>query len=402
MDISLAQKNSECCGCATCALVCPVGAISMVPRELGCLYPQIDTQKCISCHACEKACAYTKPVQEPCYPQRAYGAAAEDDAMLRKSASGGVAAALTRNVLAAGGIVYGCAMEMEDGCLKPKHIGVQTREDAEKLQGSKYVQSDLNHTFPEIRQQLRDGRTVLFSGTPCQVDALRQYLKDTDTEKLYTMDLICHGVPSPTLFQGYLRHLAEREKGTVTRFLFRDKSHGWGLQARYSFRDRKGKEKTVMLPTGLSSYYTFFLESETYRESCYCCPYANSKRIGDITIGDFWGIRQEHPELLRENGGMLNEEKGISAVLVNTEKGEKLLAEFGTAILLAESSPEKIARWNSQLCKAAKHTAMRDRLAAAWSKQQYRGIEKEFRKKLGLRYPARLLKSGLRRIENRR
>lgn len=397
MDISLAQMNQECCGCGTCATVCPVGAISMVPRELGCLYPQIDSQKCIGCHACQKVCAYGKAEQIRNEPLCAYAAVAEEDALLQKSASGGVAAMLTRNVLDAGGIVYGCGLETEGGCLKPKHIGIQSREEAEKLQGSKYVQSDLGGIFPEIRQKLAQRKTVLFTGSPCQVDSLKRYLKDTDTARLYTVDLICHGVPSAALFQGYLQQLGERENGTVTHFSFRDKTDGWGLRARYRLLRRNGTDKTVILAPGLSSYYTFFLESEIYRESCYTCPYAGLARIGEITIGDFWGIAQEHPELLQENGGALKERNGVSAILVNSPKGKQLLEEFGAGLRLAESSPEKVTKWNSQLSKAAEHSALRNKLIGAWNQNGYKGIEKVFRKKLGIRYPVRLLKTRLHR-----
>lgn len=397
IKIALAKENSECCGCGTCVLVCPVKAIRMVPGELGCLYPQIDTEKCIQCHACENVCAYTKAApartEDPCV----IAAAAKNSAVLKNSASGGVFASLAHRILDEGGMVYGCSLEMENGVLTPKHIAVETHAEAGKLQGSKYVQSRLGTVFAEIRQLLKQQRIVLFSGTPCQVDALRHYLKDTDTEKLFTVDLICHGVPSAELFQEYLRRLGKQEKGTVTDFSFRDKTNGWGLQAGYSVRGSAGTEKKRLMPSGLSSYYTFFLESETYRESCYSCRYARTARAGDITIGDFWGIEQEHPELLRKNGGILNEKMGVSAVLVNTEKGEKLLAEYGADMILAESSLERIAKWNNQLRKASQHTQLRDRLIAAWRNSKYKGVEKEFRKKLGVRYPVRVLKNKLRK-----
>lgn len=395
MEIALAKENSECCGCGTCALVCPVNAICMIPGELGCLYPHIDPEKCIRCHACENVCAYSKAAPVRTEKPRAFAVAAKDPAVLKKSASGGVFASLAHSILDAGGIVYGCSLEMENGVLTPKHIAVETHAEVNKLQGSKYVQSRLGTVFPEIRQMLRQRRIVLFSGTPCQVDALRHYLKDTDTENLFTSDLICHGVPGAELFQAYLQHLGKRGKGMVTAFSFRDKSNGWGLQAAYSVRGKNGMENRKTMPSGISSYYTFFLESEIYRESCYTCRYANTTRVGDITIGDFWGIEQEHPEWMEENGGNLRVYDGVSAVLANNPKGERLLTQYGQNMDIAESGLDKVTKWNRQLCGPSRHSAMRQKLVNAWLAEGYRGMERIFRKRLGIRYPVRLVRARL-------
>lgn len=387
----LVQGKHMCCGCGTCALVCPVRAIKMVPGELGCLYPEVDADKCIGCGLCERNCAYRTSREEDKMVPLAFAAAAKDQAMLQNSASGGVFAALARKIIEVGGVVCGCSMEMEEGKLVPMHICVETYEKLEKLQGSKYVQSMLGNVFAEIRGFLKAGRVVLFSGTPCQVDSLKCYLQDEDTRNLYTIDIICHGVPSAKLFRDYLDRL--EKKGAVCEFRFRDKTLGWGLNASYTVRKQKGKHRKKLLSPGISSYYTYFLESEIYRESCYSCRYANTNRVGDLTIGDYWGIEQEHPEYLAENGGLFNTSRGISAILVNTPKGREFLKEYGIDLSLAKSDPRRISRWNSQLRNPSNFSNVRMELMQSYQADGYDGIEAKFKKELGIRYYVRKLRN---------
>lgn len=395
MEGILLKSKEMCCGCGSCALVCPTKAIVMVPQELGCLYPKIDSNRCIKCGACERVCAYSnRKVQQDCGNQ-AYAAAAREKELLKSSASGGIFAAIAHRAIEAGGIVYGCSMETVDGNLTPAHIGIGSLKDVAKLQGSKYVQSILGDTFAQIRNTLRQGRTVLFSGTPCQVDALKHYVKGTDSEKLYTVDIICHGVPSVELFQGYIKTLENQHRGRITSFCFRDKTRGWGLNASYIYQDRNGTQKEKQLSPGLSSYYSFFLESEIYRQSCYSCRYANMDRVGDITIGDFWGIEQEHPECLREHGGNLSVEEGVSVVLSNNPRGEELLALFGGDLEMVKSEAYRVAKWNRQLCGPSRHSDFRNKVVAAYGESRYAGIEKLFRRRLGIRYYVRTLRNKL-------
>ena len=351
----------------------------------------IDGEKCIQCGACERVCACSKdPEQRACI--RVYAAAVKNREVLQKAASGGVFGAIAHGIIEAGGTVFGCSMEFRDGVLTPLHIGVDRHEDVVKLQGSKYVQSLLGDTFPRIRQMLREGKLVLFSGTPCQVDSLKRFVKGVDTGRLYTMDLICHGVPSAALFQAYIRTLEKKHGGALTSFKFRDKTRGWGLDAAYRIKKKNGAEHTRRMSAGLSSYYSYFLESEIYRTGCYSCRYAGPTRVGDLTIGDFWGIEQEHPEFLKENGGCFDVSGGISVVLMNTIRGEELLNCFGTDLELRESSLESAARWNRQLREPGRYTGCRHRLTDAYQKKGYCGIEGIFRRKLGIKYHVRLLR----------
>lgn len=394
--VDLLSKGKEnCCGCGSCVLVCPKQAISMEPQELGCLYPKIDHTMCVDCGLCQRSCAYQNSANQNSAAISAYAAAANDTALLRESASGGVFASVAKQILREGGVVFGCSLEKVNGSLVPMHISIEREADLHKLQGSKYVQSDLGNSLPRIRDLLAQKRVVLFSGTPCQVDALRYYLLKADTTGLFTIDIICHGVPSAELFGGYL---AEMKAGEVESFRFRDKTLGWGLNAGYVSRDRHGHTKTHLLPPGISSYYTYFLSGETYRESCYSCRYACANRVGDITIGDFWGIEQEHPELLKENGGKIDETKGVSSILVNTEKGRKLLELCGEELRTMASIPEKVIKWNRQLRMPSSHTMVREELIRTYETDGYSGVERHFRKNLGIRYVVR----KLRNVHNRK
>lgn len=380
---TLLTTESKCCGCGVCALECPADAIEMVPGELGSLYPKVDTQKCIDCQKCVKSCAYQTQRESEHVPLQAFAAVAADKKLLRKSASGGVFATLAGAILDAGGAVFGCAMEEDGGVLTPRHICIESRKDLVKLQGSKYVQSELGDTFTKIKQQLLQGRTVLFSGTPCQVDALKKYTQGVCSGKLYTIDLICHGVPSIKLFQDYLAQLCKRP---MTEFYFRDKTFGWGLTAKYAYTNKKGMKKEALLPSDVSSYYSYFLSSETYRQSCYTCRYTNLSRVGDITIGDFWGVEREHP------GFEQDVSEGVSAILVNTPEGSQLLENYGQTLCLKETTPDRVAKWNKQLRAPSAHTALRQEIAEQYEKNGYAGVEAQFRNKLGLRYCIKKLK----------
>lgn len=391
----LRQNRADCCGCGTCTLVCPKQAIKMVPKELGSLYPEVNQALCIGCGLCDVYCAYRKRAEAlEGEPLRTFAATMTDKAKLEKSASGGVAAAVSEAFIKADGVVVGCSLESENGSLVPKHIMVRDESDLWKFRGSKYVQSTLGSCFEQIKRCLKENRRVLFIGTPCQIDSLRQFLRQTNTENLFAVDIICHGVPSAELFAGYLKTL----KGQVESFSFRDKMYGWGLTASYTCRKRNGKIKKYMLSPGVSSYYSNFLDGETYRESCYTCKYANGNRVGDITIGDFWGIEQECPQFLKENGGEFNSREGISTVLVNTEKGQRLMNEYGSALLMKEAEFCKVAKGNRQLTKPSSSSHMRTELGNAYSKRGYPGIEKCFREQLGLRLYVRIMKEGIKHI----
>lgn len=391
-SINLYEEKSQCCACAACFNVCRRDAILFEEDIYGFEYPTVNIDKCIKCYACRKVCSYQGETLFNA-PVDTYAAMATNNSLLMESASGGVFASISKNILRDGGVVYGCSMEFLDGRLEPKGIAISQQKELIKLQGSKYVHSNMSNSFDNIKQALEKETTVLFSGTPCQVDALKNFMSHQDITNLYTVDLICHGVPSKALFQSYIEWLNERLKGTVYSFKFRDKSLGDGLIAKIFYVDKKGQIREGLIPNNISSYYYYFLEGETYRENCYTCKYARKERVGDVTIGDFWKVEIEHPEFMVDAGGKLDTRLGVSAILCNTEKGKRLLDKYGTGLILEKSDVEKVAKWNCQLNHPSQNTKKRKAILDAYKTNGYQGVEAVFQQELGLRYYSRLIKS---------
>ena len=340
MNISTSKCN--CSACTACAAICPKGAITMAEDADGFLYPAVEESKCVHCGLCEQVCAYRNAPTPP--SSKEVYAAVSGSTDVRESASGGLFAAFALAFLRQEGAVYGCAMESENGQLYPRHICVTEEQELIRLKGSKYVHSDMGDTYRDVRRRLEMGQKVLFSGTPCQVAGLKGYLRK-DYENLFTMDIICHGVPSAKLFRDYIAFEERKHRAKIRTFRFRDKSQGWKLHGAMTL----DTGETLYFEPEESSYYQMFLNSYTYRENCYSCPYASDRRPGDVTIGDYWCIELVHPELLEENGGPLNPEAGVSCLIVNNPRGQQLLAAFGTGIRRWESSYEQASRYNRQL-----------------------------------------------------
>lgn len=383
-NIQLYSSKIDCCGCGACMNVCPKHAISMEEDEYGFLYPQINHEICIRCGQCKKVCGYQK--KEPLLlPYEVYAAKASQTDVLSNAASGGIFGSISAEILKEQGVVYGCAFEHREDSLVAVHIRVDNFEDLAKLQGSKYVQSDMGIVFRQIREDLLKDKTVLFSGTPCQVDAVKHYINNCRVNHgcLYTVDIICHGVPNAHFFKDYMSSLSKKLNGRITDFKFRDKTNGWGLKAGVYYIDRRKKEKKKLLPVQLSSYYSIFLKSYSYRENCYSCKYAGRDRVGDITIGDYWGIEKVHPEYLKENGGNLTPETGISCLLVNTDNGKELIHNFGRNLVLYSSTLENAAFQNEQLNAPCKESDERNAVLELYRTGSYTAVEKWYSKLIG-------------------
>ena len=305
---NISRIKEKCVGCKSCEQSCPKHCISMVENNEGFWYSSVDEKSCIECGLCLKKCPMENIEFHRNKPQKVWAWRNKNDADIMRSASGGAADSAAKTILQMGGIVYGAAY---DEHLTVSHIEVTADAEREKLQSSKYVQSDLKGSYAKAKQQLSEGKIVLFTGTPCQIAGLYAFLGG-DHENLYTVDLICHGVPSPKFFKKYLEYQNKQMAGKVIYFNFRSKGkRGWGTQ--YLLKT-KTKTKTKVL--SLDRYGKHFMDGDCYRESCYQCIYANTSRVGDLTVGDFWGIAKSHPDF--------NSPKGVSSVFVNTEKGKKL------------------------------------------------------------------------------
>lgn len=311
---TIAEIGKDCVGCRSCEQSCPKKCITIKENNEGFLYPVVQEESCVQCGLCLKKCPVSKPYENLRETLATYALREKDKTALFDSASGGASDVLTEAVLRRGGYVYGAAY---DDTLSVKHIEASDESGRKKIQSSKYVQSDLKDCFTKAKHRLEEGKIVLFTGTPCQIAGLYAFL-GKEYENLYTLDLICHGVPSPKFFKKYLAWQGERMGGKVIYFNFRSKEkRGWGTQYLLKTKTKiKIKIKTKTL--SLDKYGKHFMAGDCYRESCYRCRYANIHHSADITVGDFWGVEQCHPEFFSN--------LGVSTIIVNSQKGKTMMA----------------------------------------------------------------------------
>lgn len=299
------MKKSECCGCTACENVCPKQAITLVQDEEGFFYPQIDKERCINCGLCENVCMF-KSVNTSEYKQSYYAAKSVNLNERLESRSGGVFFVLAKKIIKNNGVVYGAIIDKEQNVI---HTRAADIHGCRKMQGSKYVESDLNHVYIMIKSDLQSGRDVLFSGTACQVAGLYGYIGKAEyTGKLYTVDIVCHGVSSRKIYFDFKTFIEKKYNDKIEKFDFRDKNCGWDSHVEsYIINGKKI----------YSRYYTrLFYANVGMRPSCSNCPFASYARPADITLADFWGLRNKYPEF--------DDNKGVSAVLINSIDGENL------------------------------------------------------------------------------
>lgn len=306
--INISDK-SKCCGCTACASICPYDAICMQPDELGFLYPMVDRTKCVDCGLCEKVCSFNDHYDTSLNFEKpkSYAARHKEMSEVETSRSGATFIALSDWVLEQGGVVYGAGYTDH---FRVVHKRATTKESRNEFKGSKYVQSDLTRIFRMVKDDLRKDRIVLFSGTPCQVSALHSFVGLKLRQNLYLIDIVCHGVPSPYVWRDFVAYLEKKQQNEIRWVNFRDKQeYGWAAHRETFVFSNSNKKKTFNL-----QYY----QEVMFRRSCYHCHFCNTKRSGDITIGDYWGWDKNVPEMNRDD-------KGLSLILVNTRKGEALL-----------------------------------------------------------------------------
>ncbi len=330
---NLVENKGLCCGCTACQSICPKNAISMKEDAEGFLYPHIEESACIDCGLCASVCPIGKN-KTPFDGQKAYAARVDDIKQNAKSQSGGMFFAAATWMLKQNGSVYGvalCGSEMQ-----VEYIRVTNQKDAKQLRGSKYVQASVGTVFLQVKRDLKQGKKVLFSGTPCHVAGLYSFLEcaKVSTENLYSMDLICHGTPSPLHYRDYLVLLSDLMGQEITFFDFRAKvKQKWGGHM-ILFKTKK----QAYITRGLVELFYTNLE---LRPSCYQCTFSYQNRFSDITIGDYWGIQEEHPNF--------EVKAGVSAVITNSEKGQKLFDAIKDTLCIEESSVEKMVKRNQNL-----------------------------------------------------
>lgn len=329
----------ECTGCSACLHICPKSCINMVPDNYGFLYPHINDKICVNCGICEKSCpVLNKSEQELPINTNCYAAKTNEETLRAQSSSGGLFSVVAEKVLENNGIVYGAAF---DESFVVKHIGISSINDLDSLRRSKYVQSDLNNSFSAIKEQLNSGKIVLFTGTPCQVEGLLSYLKKP-CDNLITMDFVCHGVPAPNVWEYYKTYLQKQYKSPITNINFRDKSSGW---KNFSIRIDFENDSVYCNSFGKDPYMKAFLANMDLRECCYTCKFKSTKHKSDITVADYWGIDKIVPEI--------DDDKGSSLLLVNTEKGYSLLSNIKYNLTLTKTDVEKTLPYNPCIIKPA-------------------------------------------------
>lgn len=277
----------ECTGCMACANVCAHNAIQFKADKEGFVRPVINKKLCVDCALCVKTCPINHPPMSN-EPKEVYSGWSSDETVRINSSSGGAFTEIARPLLEEGGIVFGCALNEK---LQAEHIYVETLEDLEnKLRGSKYVQSKIGNSYSIAKDFLRQGRNVLFSGTPCQIAGLKNYLRK-DYDNLITVDLVCHGVPSPLIFEDYKKYIAQTENMNLTSVKFRCKKSSWIFYNMVieGHVEKNREEKTYIGRYYEDPYIRGFLNDIFLRPSCSLCKLTSVKRIADFTIADWWG-----------------------------------------------------------------------------------------------------------------
>lgn len=304
--IKLSNK-SDCCGCTACISACQHNAVTMKKDEEGFLYPHFNQTKCINCGLCKKVCPIIQYKSTPKAGNPGiYATINRNPQQYMQSSSGGIFILLCEYILSKNGIVCGAIYDKE---FNVKHSFAKTLEECRAFQGSKYVQSDIRGIYPQIKSLLKSGTFVLFSGTPCQVAGLKLYLHK-DYENLYTADLICHGVPSPRIFQDYLKFI--KGKKDIAAINMKSKSDHKGTAIRIDFTNGKYIRQTLKTDLWNKLYFGHLI----IRPSCHDCPFTHFNRIGDITIGDAWGIHKYYPNF--------HPNQMVSLTLINSPKGQLL------------------------------------------------------------------------------
>ena len=375
MNISEIANNKDlCCGCNACAVICPKQAIQMVENEVGQLYPLVDKNRCVNCSLCTKVCCEMNEVPKfiPC---KTVAATYKNKDVSARSSSGGIFAALAEAGIKSNGIVYGTCFT---DSFKAEVIGIESMTDLHLLQGSKYVRSSMENIFFEVKQKLDSGRRVLFSGVPCQVAALRQYLHK-DYENLLMVDIVCHGTPSNKMFLDYLNYVQKKGSKQIIEFYFRDKEVGQDTRGKVVYRqNRFGKVvyKQNQLKAFQSSYYKLFLNCVTFRDNCYCCKLASPERVGDISLCDYWGINEVHPafiETVSEEGLC-----GVSAVMINTDNGLRMMEEIKDQIIQIDTDYSFVRKFNPQLNHPSVRTAEHDLVMDLYAKHGYEAVDQYY------------------------
>lgn len=325
------KEPKNCCGCNACVQACPKHCIRMQEDSEGFLYPFVDRESCIDCGLCERVCPVINQ-NEPQKPVVTLAAVNSDKSVRIASSSGGIFTLLAERTIDNGGVVFGATF---DENWDVKHICIDSKSELPKLRGSKYVQSIIGNCYKEAKRHLSAGKEVLFSGTPCQIAGLKRFLHK-EYKNLKTVDVVCHGAPSPMVWRMYLDEVSSMYNiAQITDIKFRDKTEGWkNFSLSIKYKDKEGAEKTFRETLNENVFMRCFLSNLCLRPSCYACPARNGKSGSAITLADLWGAENICPGL--------DDDKGVSLVLLRNKEFslpgfEKKEIEYSKAVMYNHS-----------------------------------------------------------------
>lgn len=363
------KDKKNCMGCHACFNICPQNCILMNTDNEGFWYPIVDYNKCTSCLLCISVCPTINRVIVHNSPN-AYACSNNDEFIRLKSSSGGMFTLIANEIINKGGVVFGAGFDDDFIVI---HSWIKKKEELEKFRGSKYVQSKIGTTYTQVRDFLRQGRAVLFTGTPCQIGGLKSFLGES-YDKLICLDIICHGVPSPKVFQKYISYQTNIADSRIKGISFRLKNEGW---KRYSVSILFNNDTEYRKIYSEDLYMKAFLNDISLRPSCYECAFKTLNRESDITLGDFWGIQNLLPEL--------DDDKGTSLIFVNSYAGAEIFEKIKGNISFKEVNINDAVKYNSAAIKSVESNPNRDKYFSDIDKLPFdKLMKKHFTQKISI------------------
>lgn len=350
-----------CSGCTACQYICPKNAIEMVEDDEGFKYPVINKEKCTNCGACIKICPNVKKESTNSILE-AHGVKHKVLNERKTSRSGGVFIAISDYILKNDGVIYGVKLNKD---FSVSHGRATNKDERDEFKGSKYVQSNMENIIDQVKKDLLDGKKVLFSGTACQVAAVKKVIPEKLQEKLYCCDLICHGVPSTRVYRDFLNYIEETEKKKIKEFNFRDKSFGWSTHYETMIFEDDSKISTQY-------FRNLFYGHNILRPSCYKCNFANTHRPADITIADFWGIDELDPNFY--------DEIGVSLLIINNQKGKEIFENIKEELKTINCSIENCIKYTYTLSNPTPEAPTRKEFWEDYNTQDFKYIVEKYAK----------------------
>ena len=377
-------KKELCSGCHACFNICPKQCIEMISDDDGFWYPRINENECVNCNKCNEVCPVLNK-SENNDVGKAYAAINQDEKIRSGSSSGGIFTLLADYIIDRNGVVFGAAFDDE---FNVTHIAVDCKDDLHKLRGSKYAQSKIGDTYKQAKRFLDTGKWVLFSGTPCQISGIKSYL-GKNYEKLITQDIICHGVPSPMIWQKYIKCREKISESQVKRISFRNKKQGWKT---YSVSVKFANNTEYIKRHCEDSYMKAFLKNLSLRPSCYNCHSKSLERESDITLADFWGCADIVSDM--------DDDKGLSLVFVNSIKGKQIFEGISDKTEYREVDIHKAVQYNPSACVSVPQNKKRDKFFVEIKNSDFEKTVNKFTKNKTIKRVLSKLKRIIKRMCN--